>query len=259
MYPILFSIGPLHIYGYGFMIALGVFIALFVASKRAPKLNLNPDVILNITLLAVVFGLLGAKILFCIVEFPAFIADPMGTIFSGNGFVVYGGLISGILTGVIYCKRKGHNFLKYFDIVMPSIAIAQGFGRIGCFLTGCCYGQETDLPIGVVFHASEIAPNGVKLIPTQLISSVGDFLIAFILIALSKKIKTDGNVGILYLALYCVGRFGIEFYRADFRGSVGPFSTSQLISVFVAVIALVAFILNQKRHKKMTEATKSEE
>ena len=99
MYPILFSIGPLHIYGYGFMIALGVFIALFVASKRAPKLNLNPDVILNITLLAVVFGLLGAKILFCIVEFPAFIADPMGTIFSGNGFVVYGGLISGILAG----------------------------------------------------------------------------------------------------------------------------------------------------------------
>lgn len=250
MYPILFSIGQLHIYGYGFMIAVGVAAALFVASKRAPKLNLDPEVILNIALLAVVFGLLGAKLLFCIVEFPSFIADPVGILLSGNGFVVYGGLISGIAAGVIYCRIKGYNFLKYFDIVMPSIAIAQGFGRIGCFLAGCCYGRETDSPIGVVFSISELAPNGVKLVPTQLISSAGDFAIAIILILLAKRIKTDGNVGIMYLALYCVGRFVIEFYRADFRGSVGPFSTSQLISIFVAIIALVAFILNQKRSKK---------
>lgn len=250
MCPVFFSIGPLHIYGYGCMIVVGIIAALFVAEKRAPKLGLDPDVILNLTLLAVVTGLLGAKILFCIVEFPAFVADPLGVLLSGNGFVVYGGLIGGILAGIFYCRAKGHDFLRYFDIVMPSIAIAQGFGRIGCLMAGCCYGQETDLPIGITFHVSELAPNGVKLFPTQIISSLGDFLIAIILIMAAKKIKQKGNVGILYLALYCVGRFGIEFFRADFRGSVGPFSTSQLISICVAVIATVAFIWNMKRSRE---------
>ena len=250
MCPVLFSIGPLHIYGYGFMIALGIVVALAVAFLRAPKLNLDKDVILNLTLLAVVTGLLGAKILFCIVEFPNFIADPFGVLLSGNGFVVYGGIIGGIVAGIIYCRVKKHDFLRYFDIVMPSIAIAQGFGRIGCLMAGCCYGAETDLPIGIVFHVSELAPNGVKLFPTQIISSLGDFLIAFILIMMARKVKTKGNIGIMYLALYCVGRFVIEFFRADFRGSVGPFSTSQLISIIVAVVALAAFVWNARKNGK---------
>ena len=260
MYPVLFSIGPVHIYGYGFMIAVGILVAFFVASKRAPKFGLTSDAVYNIGLVGAISGLLGAKILFCIVEFPSFAADPAGILFSGNGFVVYGGLIGGVLVALWYCKKKGYDFLKYFDLIMPSIALAQGFGRIGCFLAGCCYGQETESAFSVTFHVSQLAPNEVKLIPTQLMSSAGDFLIAFILIYLAKRIKKKGNIGLLYIVLYSVGRFAIEFLRADYRGSIGPLSTSQAIAIVAAIVALVAFRWNSKRAEDETEAeTESEE
>ena len=266
MYPILFTIGPLHIYGYGFMIALGILAAFALAVRRALSYDLEGEAALNIGLCAALCGFIGAKLLFCIVELPSFIADPFGTLFSGSGFVVYGGLIGGVFGCMRYCKIKGYDFLRYFDLIMPSIAIAQGFGRIGCFLAGCCYGQETDLPIGVVFTHSDLAPNGVKLIPTQLISSAGDFLIAIILIVLAKRIKQKGNVGLLYIALYSVGRFAIEFFRADYRGSIGPLSTSQAIAIVACIAALAAFCINRKKAavpadtaEEVKEETKSEE
>ena len=246
MYPILFSIGPVNVYGYGAMIAVGILVAFFVAGRRAPKYDLDADAVFSIGLTGAICGFIGAKILFCIVELPSFMADPAGTLFSGNGFVVYGGIIGGVLGGLGYCKKKGHDFLRYFDLIMPSIALAQGFGRIGCFLAGCCYGQETDLPIGVVFVHSDLAPNGVKLLPTQLMSSAGDFIIAFVLIYLAKRIKDKGNIGLLYIAMYSIGRFVIEFFRADYRGSIGPLSTSQAIAIVACIVALIVFRLNSK-------------
>ena len=112
---------------------------------------------------------------------------------------------------------------------MPSVALAQGFGRIGCFLAGCCYGEETDSPIGIVFHESAYAPNGVNLIPTQLISSGLDFLHFLVLIWLARRVKADGQVAGCYLIFYSVGRFILEFFRGDMiRGNVG-------VSVHLAV------------------------
>ena len=251
MLPVLFSIGPLNIYGYGVMIAIGIVVAFWVALNRAPKFGLNEDTLFSVGIVAAICGFAGTKILFCIVELPTFLADPIGTLFSGNGFVVYGGIIGGILGGVLWCKHKKGAPLKYFDLIMPSISLAQGFGRIGCFLAGCCYGAETDSPIGIAFSHSELAPNGVKLIPTQLFSSLGDFIIAAILLVYAKRNKKDGNVGFLYLILYSVGRFGIEFFRNDYRGAVGFLSTSQFISIICVVAGLVLMVFNAKRKPKM--------
>jgi len=259
MYPILFSIGPVNIYGYGFMIAVGILAAFYVATKRAPGFDLDPDTVLNIGLVGAICGFIGAKILFCIVEYESFLADPLGTFISGNGFVVYGGIIGGVIGALYYCKRKKHDFLRYFDLIMPSIALAQGFGRIGCFLAGCCYGMETDLPVGVVFTHSELAPNGVKLLPTQLMSSAGDFIIAIVLVILAKKISEKGKIGILYVILYSLGRFIIEFFRNDARGSVGSLSTSQFISIFTLIAGVIIYIWISKRKKAEPEKTESEE
>ena len=170
MHNELFSIGPFTVYGYGLMIAIGIITALFVAERRAKKKDLVIDQIYNITITSVISGFIGAKLMFCIVEFKDFIKDPL-RVLSSNGFVVYGGIILGVLAGYGFCKWKKLVFWKYFDIVLPSVAIAQGFGRIGCFLAGCCYGKVTDSAIGIAFVDSSFAPNGVKMIPTQLISS----------------------------------------------------------------------------------------
>ena len=245
----LFSIGPITVHGYGFMIALGILCCVAMASYRAKKYNMNPDAILDIAIYGVIAGFLGAKLMYVIVEFPQFIKDPMSVIGS-EGFVVYGGIIVGVLAAILYCRIKKLAFFEYFDLCAPSISLAQGFGRIGCFLAGCCYGRETDSIFGVVFPESALAPSGVKLLPTQLFSSAGDFLITIVLLLYYKKKKHTGDVGAMYMLLYGVGRFLIEMLRNDDRGAVGALSTSQFISIFIVIGAVVLFKWNKSRSEK---------
>lgn len=247
----LFSIGPVTIYGYGLMIAIGIIAAYVTGEYRAKKYKLDPDRILSIVIWAVLGGFLGSKILYAITQFKEIMEDPKILLNLSNGFVVYGGIIGGILTAMVYCKIQKLSFLKYFDLLIPSVALAQGFGRIGCFLAGCCYGQETDSPIGIVFHDSAYAPNGVSLLPTQLISSGLNFLHFFVLIWFAKRKKGDGQVAAMYLVFYSVGRFVLEFFRGDLiRGNVGSLSTSQFISIFICIAGVVLFVM---RSGKLSE------
>ncbi len=245
MYNDLFQIGPVTAHSYGLFIAIGAFLAFLLGERLAKKKKLNPDVIFTLTILCFVSGFASAKLLFCIVEWEDFISNPMSVI-SSSGFVVYGGIIGGIVAAWIYCRKKKLNFWGYFDIVLPSVAVAQAFGRIGCFMAGCCYGRETDSFIGIAFENSKFAPNHVKLIPTQLISSAGMFLIAGILLLFLKKSKKYGQTGSLYLILYSIGRFGVEFLRSDHRGAVGALSTSQFISLFIVVIGFALFFTRKE-------------
>lgn len=245
------SFGPITIYGYGLMIAIGIMAAFATAEYRAGKMNLEPGRIFGLTVWGVIGGLLGAKLLYFITQFREVVSDPKHLFSISDGFVVYGGILGGILGGGLFCKRKKLNFLKYFDLAMPSVALAQGFGRIGCFLAGCCYGMETKGVLGVVFHESEYAPNGIPLVPTQLISSGLDFLHFFILIFLAKRVKADGQVAGFYLIFYSIGRFILEFYRGDLvRGSVGSLSTSQFISIFLLVFGCSIVLTQAYRTRK---------
>lgn len=253
MHNELFSIGPITIYGYGLMIGIGVLVCIFMGMYRAKKYGLKEDVVLDIAIYGLLFGWAGAKVLYVIVEWKAFMQDPL-SVLGSEGFVVYGGITAGVLAAIIYCKRKGHVFIEYFDILCASIAVAQGFGRIGCFLAGCCYGRETTSPIGVVFPAGSIAPAGVKLLPTQLFSSAGDFGIMFALLWHYKRRKHVGDTGYLYMLLYGIGRFLIEFLRNDDRGDVGSLSTSQFISIFIVAAAVLLLWNNKKRGRKVEAA-----
>lgn len=245
----LFSIGPVTVHGYGFMIAVGVLLCILLGTYRAKQTGLKEDAVLDIAIFGLIAGFLGAKILYVIVEFEDFLADPM-SVLGSEGFVVYGGIIAGVLAAIIYCKVKKISFLECFDLLSPSISLAQGFGRIGCFLAGCCYGRETASFLGVVFPEGCMAPAGVKLLPTQLFSSAGDFVITAILLLAYKRRKHTGDVGALYMLLYGVGRFGIEILRSDNRGTVGALSTSQAISIVIIAGSVVLFARNKMRDKK---------
>ena len=246
MHSVLFSIGPFHVYGYGFMIAIGVICAFAIGCALAKRSGLDDDALFSMGLVGIVGGIIGAKLLYYIVELPAILENPSILLNFGEGFVVYGGLIAGFLSPLLYTRIKKLSFLPYLDCAVPGVAFAQGCGRIGCFLAGCCYGEETTAWYGVTFPADSLAPAGVSLIPTQLISSAGDFLFALILFLLQRKLyknKTaesgaesdvkSGIVTAVYLMLYAVGRFAIEFLRDDPRGSVGVLSTSQFIAIFM--------------------------
>ena len=242
----LFSIGRFTVHGYGLMIGLGFMLAVLIGCSRAKKMGFNEDHFFNMCVLVLIFGWIGGKILYVIVEFGDFVRNPLSVLGSG-GFVVYGGILSGILTIYIYCRIRKIDFLNYIDLIVPSVAINQAMGRIGCFMAGCCYGRETDSFIGVVFPKGCLAPAGVKLLPTQLFSAAGDLIIFFITIWYASRKPLKGKVTALYLLLYSVGRFAIEFLRNDNRGNVGPLSTSQFISIFIALAAVIfGIFLNKK-------------
>lgn len=247
----LFTIGPFTVYGYGVMIALGVLAAYFTAEYRAKKLKLQHEHVFYIVVWCVLGGFACAKILFWITEWRTVLSDPGYLLRTmGDGFVVYGGIIGGILTGYLYSRVKKLEFLKYFDLVMPSIALAQGFGRIGCLLAGCCYGKETEGPLAITFYDSGFAPNHVALVPTQIYSSVLNFIHFGILLWIAKHKKADGHVGACYLIFYSAGRFILEFFRGDLeRGSIGVLSTSQFISIFTCLAGIWLYFLPWKYEK----------
>lgn len=242
------KIGPVTFHMYGIMIAIGFIAALIMCIKRGKKQGLNEDIIYGILYCAIIGGFLGCRLLYYIVEIPNIIKDPSILWDFKNGFVVYGGIIGGIIASFIYIRHKKEDFLKYFDLVMPAVALAQGFGRIGCFFAGCCYGAETDSRFHIVFKNSQFAPNNVQLVPTQVISSIGDFAIAALLVWYSHKTKVKGRVAAGYLVLYGIGRFLVEFLRDDYRGSIGIFSTSQIISVIVVIAGIILYIWAGKRN-----------
>lgn len=257
MYNEILTIGSITIHGYGLMIGLGVMAALLLGDYRSKKFGLNGEHIYGMTFSAVILGFVAARILFIITEWENFLQNPMQYL-AGAGFVVYGGIIGGAITIYGFCKIKKIDVLSYLDLMIPSVALAQGFGRIGCFLAGCCYGRETDSWLGVVFTNSDFAPNGVKVLPTQLFMAFGDLLIMAVLLWYAAKRPMRGRTSMLYLMLYSVGRFAVEFLRNDDRGTIGMLSTSQFIAVFTLMAGLIGFFvimpkINQKGMVKSAE------
>lgn len=240
----LLRIGPFTVYGYGLMIAVGIIAAYATAEYRARKLKLDYEHVFYLVIWCLVGGFAASKLLFWITEWRAIAADPGYIIRTmADGFVVFGGIIGGIASGYLYCRRKGLKFLKYFDLLTPSVALAQGFGRVGCFLAGCCYGRDTDCPVSITFHESDFAPNNIALIPTQIYSSALNFLHFFLLLYVARHTRADGQVAACYLIFYSVGRFIVEFFRGDLeRGSVGILSTSQFIGIFTGIAGVILFI-----------------
>lgn len=242
---ILFELFGIQIKSYGLMIAIGIIVAATLLIREGKKRNIDEDSLLNLIIFTVIGGVLGGKLLFIVTEIKEIIKDPNILLDFGYGFVVYGAIIGGALTIYTYCKIHKWNALEIIDMVVPGLAIAQGFGRIGCFLAGCCYGAETNLKIGVEFPKGSLAPTGVHLHPTQIYSSIFDFILGFFLLYYTKKNRENGKAMGMYLIIYSVGRFMIEFLRNDPRGNVGMLSTSQFIAIFTLLIGIIVFNTNK--------------
>ncbi|MBB4826344.1 phosphatidylglycerol:prolipoprotein diacylglycerol transferase [Sporosarcina luteola] len=246
MYNELITIGPITLYGYGLMIAIGIFLAYQLLVYRAEKHQFDLKHISSLTLWGLLGGFFGAKLLYWLTQLPEIFSNPGILLNIGEGYVVYGGIIGGILTGLLYCKIHQLPFLQHLDLFAPSIALAQGFGRIGCLLAGCCYGAETNSWFGITFHHSDIAPNGIALVPTQIMESVFSFGVCVLLLFVAKRTDKVGIVACSYLILYSTGRFIIEFFRGDIiRGEVGILSTSQFIALLIVLAASLILVLQK--------------
>lgn len=253
MKPFLLEIGKLKIAGYGTMILIGVIVAYCLFAYRGKKRGYNVDNLFDITVFSVIGGFLCAKLLYIVVENPKLLLNPVEIVKTfSQGFVVYGGIIGGFLVFILMCKRYKYNPLKIGDLAVASLAIGQGFGRIGCLLAGCCYGAETTSSIGIIFPADSLAPAGIPLYPTQIFSSIFDFALGLFLLWYGNKNKEKGKTMSMYMIIYSIGRFFVEFLRNDPRGSVGSLSTSQFISIFILIGGILLYNINKLKGRKET-------
>lgn len=162
----------------------------------------------------------------------------------GSGFVLYGGIIAGAGSCISLCKIKGLNFGKVMDEIASIVPLGQGIGRVGCFVSGCCYGKQTKGLLHIIYsHPGSRAPQDIPLIPVQIYEAIFDILLFLFLSYGLKKERTLHLTSALYLLLYSTFRFIIEFFRGDaVRGIWGGLSTSQWIILMFLPMILSFFV-----------------
>jgi phosphatidylglycerol:prolipoprotein diacylglycerol transferase len=243
---------------YGVFLLSGMSVTILCATCFVSRLfGQTREDVLYCGLIAVVAGLAGAKalsILLCvgsITSHPEWFGSPAQIWqFIQSGFVFYGGLIGGCIGGWVYVWRYRLPVLPFMDIAATTLPLGHAIGRFGCFLAGCCYGSHTTCAFGVTFPKSSVHPHGlVSVHPTQLYEAAALLLLFLGLLAFARRKPRQGTTTGLYLALYAMVRFVIEFFRADPRGGVLFLSTSQLISIplFVAGVLLVSGVFQNLR------------
>lgn len=271
MIPRLFQIGPFTVYSYGLMLGIAFIVSSYVLTKELERRKLDPNIATEITLLAIIFGLLGSKLFYVLENWDSFILNPIGEFFSPGGLTFYGGFLLATLAIFLVIRRKKIPFLVIADAVAPSLALAYGIGRIGCHLAGDGdYGIPTNLPWGTnyengtvppsyAFRGTEIAnhfPNGVVPDNTPLHPApVYEFIMAMIIFAilwkLRKKNWVDGRLFTYYLILTGTARLAVEFIRLNPKILFG-LTEAQVIAValILAGTAGLAYFIRHPELKK---------
>ena len=249
MYPRLFEFGPITVYTYGVLLAAAYLLGLKLAMTRAQQRGLDHNRVLDLGIYIIISALIGAKLLLLVTDFSTFRNDPKELLtLARSGGVFYGGLILAVVVALWYIRRAGLPLWTTCDVFAPGIALGHVVGRFGCLFAGCCYGKPTTRPWGITFTdpfaaANVGTPLGVPLHPTQLYEAGAELLILAVLLLTERRGRPfPGRTFWLYMLLYAVSRFIIEFFRGDDRGNVGALSTSQFISVLLAPLAVVMLV-----------------
>jgi len=227
---------------YGLLVSVGVLLGLWISVRNSQKQGIDPDNAWNLGIIVVMCGIIGAKVLYIIVDWSEYAAHP-GEIFSLNtlqaGGVFSGGLIGAFAAAAWYIRRHRMPALATCDAFAPGLALGHAIGRVGCFAAGCCFGKPTDHFWGVTFtspiaHEVVGTPIGEALQPTQLFESAVELVNFFILAWMLKRKKFDGQVIGTYFFLYGIARFLLEYLRGDpGRGEVfgGIITGTQLVAL----------------------------
>lgn len=242
MNPTAFKIGEVAIHWYGLMMALGFLGAYFVASRHARRIGFRPEYVADSVIAAIIGGLLGARINYLISYWPKFVehcaqkgSSPWARIFyvHEGGLVFLGGFFGAAIAVAALAKIRGVSVMQLADMAAMGVPIGHMFGRIGCFMTSCCFGKPTDGPISISYpvehykslYAFQIehglvdkaAQHCHPLLPSQLFASMSNLLIFIIIYVVmrSRKLKKSGQLFGLYLMIYPVARFINAFFRGD--------------------------------------------
>ena len=252
-----FEIFEKEVPAYGLFFYIGIAAAALVGALICKRKKIERFDLACSAIYTMIGAVVGAKLLFIAVSLEDIIrySIPLVDVIKG-GFVFYGGLIGGILGLFIYCKQFKGKFLQYGELFATVLPLGHAFGRVGCFFAGCCYGMPYDGPFSHTYHsvAGGMTPLGVPLLPVQMIEAVVLVLIfVFMLIMYFKTKDRYGMAPVIYLIIYSVVRFVLEFFRGDAeRGSLLVLSTSQWVSVGLIVAAIGYVVYCRKTGKPLT-------
>ena len=273
------STAGIPVFGYGFMLFVGFVAGMMFAARRAVRVGIAQETVWDLGMWILVPGILGARLFYLVQYGDRMFAGKSGVALiktaidlSQGGLVFYGGVISGIIGYLFYCHRRQLSPLLIADITIPSIFFGLGFGRLGCLLYGCCYGDACDLPWAIRFPPDSVpyialserglvamdAVSTIPLHPTQVYSSVNAFVIAILLSAYFRRRPWNGSVLALGWVIYPVTRFVLEILRGDEPGRFNtPLTISQWVSLgmFISGLCFLAIMLYAQRQGASSAST----
>ena len=265
MHSVLFTFGPFTIHTYGLCMALGFLSGWQAAVWLCKRTGQNADQLTSLLTWLMLASILGARTAYVMEHWTAEFADnPLAIVrFDQGGLMFYGGLIAAAFVLALYARATRNHLFQITDLVLAVVPLGHAFGRIGCFMHGCCYGKLTHTCFGVAFPKgspawweqvsatppliAQTALASLPVIPTQLIESAANLSLFAVLYCLYPVRHTQrGFITGCYLICYALLRFGIECLRGDPRLAVGPFSISQTISLGLLGLGLACLALSRR-------------
>jgi phosphatidylglycerol:prolipoprotein diacylglycerol transferase len=249
MFPDVFSWGVLHVRSYGLMLAIAFLVGTWLGLKEARRLGLDPDHLVTVVLVTLVSSVIGARILFVLEHIDEFRGQwsSMLAVWQG-GLTLYGGVVAGTLAALLTARRLGMPMWAVADALTPAVALGTMFGRIGCFLNGCCYGRPTHLPWGVVYPPDSFAGlefGATPIHPAQIYNAWFGLALFGVLWTLRSRVRIAGTLFWSFIVAFALGRIVLDFFRAYEPAArlipVGPWSIteSQLTSLVFALFGVL--------------------
>jgi phosphatidylglycerol:prolipoprotein diacylglycerol transferase len=260
MHPVLLDLGRFQIRSYGFMLAVSFLLGIWLSGRRARKMGVDPQKILDLSVIIILAAVVGSRLLYVAFHLEQY-SNPL-EIFAlwQGGATFYGGFLLALAASYWWVQKNNLNFLTVADIISPGIALGLVFTRVGCLMSGCCFGKPTDHAWGLVFPpdspagsaaaltAARLGLDHVALHPTQAYSSFKGLIIFVGLLALQPVLRKRGSTFGMFLVLYGIGRFTIDFFRfyeENARVLMG-LSFNQVISVGLILIGLVLLLRRER-------------
>ena len=257
------SVGPLTIYWYGVCIVLGVTIATLVGVREAKRIGHKPEIYVDFLFYALIASLIGARLYYVIFMWDSYRHNPMRIFaFREGGLAIYGAVIASFITAIVYTRIKKLNFWSFADVCAPSLILGQAIGRWGNFFNREVFGHYTDSLLAIRYLADQVAlipptvmehlveVNGVKYIQVQpafLYESAWNFFVFTIMMLYKRRKKQDGELVLMYLFGYGLGRFFIEGIRTDQLMLFGTgIPVSQLMSALIMIISVTIYAIRRK-------------
>ena len=244
--PVVFTIGSIEVRWYGIFIALAILtVVLWTVWQVKKGARVSYDTVFTAALVGIPSGIVLARLLHVIDRWEYYGLHP-GEIIGGGGLTAYGGVLGATIGVWVYSRFSKVNFGYLADVIAPGIILSQAVGRVGCLLNGCCYGQETLLPWGIVYtHPDSFCPVGVEVHPAQVYEIFWNLLVFGILLRLKGHLKPDGSLYMVYISLYSVYRLGTDFLR-DGTSFLFGLHQAQVIAVIVLAITVPLLVLRTR-------------